>query len=362
MAATPDRRDWWREVATRAVRAYVEAEGAAIWAEIEARVGETTWFHDNVDPSFPSTWRIDSHHLRFARRYLEGEGVLVEQSVVFPEGRKVTAWVDGGALRAYGRKTEVEKAAKHKRSLYRSFLGWTGNPSKCGHVAERIMDATISDLQGRRLWVTDEHRRGNVTHMLGRPLEVGGPLDGFVHLVRDENDPGAGTTPLAIEVKNVRQRLYPRSREVWDLLAKVAAFPEVVPILIARRLHLTTFRMFSDIGALGHDMHVQWFSPSVPEARFNHVRAGLSFLDARRAADPNRPNDRLRGFFSKTAVTERPASAQLDRWREASEIVAEYVDLRRASLAQDRRDELWDDFRAAIVDAGLYGEWQYGGW
>jgi hypothetical protein len=161
--------------------------------------------------------------------------------------------------------------------------------------------------------------------------------------------------------KNVRQRLYPRSREVWDLLAKVAAFPEVVPILVARRLHLTTFRMFADIGALGHDMHVQWFSPSVPEARFSQVRAGLSFHDARRAADPDRPNERLRAFFAKTAVTERPAATQLDRWGETAEIVAEYVDLRR-SLEPDRRDELWDDFRAAIVEAGFYGDWEYGGW
>jgi hypothetical protein len=45
-------------------------------------------------------------------------------------------------------------------------------------------------------------------------------------------------------------------------------------------------------------------------------------------------------FFSKTAVTERPAAKQLGRWREASGIVAEYVDFRR-SVEPDRRDELW---------------------
>jgi len=38
---------------------------------------------------------------------------------------------------------------------------------------------------------------------------------------------------------------------MWDLLSKLAAFPDVVPVLAARRIHPMSFKMFKDIGALG---------------------------------------------------------------------------------------------------------------
>jgi hypothetical protein len=53
-------------------------------------------------------------------------------------------------------------------------------------------------------------------------------------------------TNFAVEVKNVRSWIYPWSHEVWDLLAKLGEFSDVVPILVSRRIHITTFRMFKE--------------------------------------------------------------------------------------------------------------------
>jgi hypothetical protein len=79
----------------------------------------------------------------------------------------------------------------------------------------------------------------------------------------DDGSANAGFTHFGVEVKNLRSVIYPWDHETWDLLAKVAAFPTVVPVLVARRIHPVTFKFFKDIGALGTEMRAQWFSEAV---------------------------------------------------------------------------------------------------
>jgi hypothetical protein len=108
------------------------------------------------------------------------------------------------------------------------------------------------------LWLDPDSQPGQVRSLRGQPITVGGPLDAAGFVARAASDPTKGFIPFAVEVKNVRSVLYPWHREVWDLLAKVTDFPDVVPILVARSIHFTTFQCFKDIGCLGFSTRRQW--------------------------------------------------------------------------------------------------------
>lgn len=168
--------------------------------------------------------------------------------------------------------------------------------------------------------------------------------------------------PIGVEVKNVRQILYQTSREVWDLLLKLATFPDVVPVLICSWAQVTLFRMFADLGATAHYTQTQYFSAEIDEARFREVTLSLGFRDARRMPDADRAQPAITGFFGETLRAprlENPADARplvvrsKERWARASEIVAGYSDLAEAPEKDDDRESLFADFRAEVDAAGL---------
>ena len=213
---------------------------------------------------------------------------------------------------------------------------------------------------------------GNVRTIEGQELADRKTLDATAHVVVDLERPSRGTAepiiPIGVEIKNVRQALYPSSTEVWDLLTKLAPFPDVVPVLVCRLAHLTLFRMFADIGAIAHYTQNQYFSGAIPAARFKAVTKELGFNDAQRVPDPDRPIPAVVGFFTKNLraprtdepVDPRPLIVRgRERWAEAAEIVDAYSDLAAGLADDDDRDQLLADFRNAIEEAGLR---TVGGW
>lgn len=172
---------------------------------------------------------------------------MTPQNVVLQK-RSIACWIDTAALEAHGRRTTVLATAARKRRLYRRFLTWTGDLALCGGHAEEVVHSVLESLRGKQLWLHST-RPGLVRELLGRPITLGGPLDETGERPKNPRFVGEGTVPFAVEVKNVRSILYPYDRDVWDLLAKLGPFPDVVPVLVARRIHFTTFRMFKDLGA-----------------------------------------------------------------------------------------------------------------
>lgn len=200
-------------------------------------------------------------------------------------------------------------------------------------------------------------KHGKVTHLVGRPITVGGPLDAAGAWALDPENPSAGTLPFAVEVKNVRSTLYPGSHEVWELLAKVAAFPEVVPVLVARRFHWTTFKFFVDVGALGAQMNTQWFA-NVDPVKFGSVTGVLGLHDAQLVSQVGQRIAVVTEFFRTAVKPKGIAQRAADRWQETAEIVANYVDLRKADLPQADRTALWHAFVQEMADNDFHG----GGW
>jgi hypothetical protein len=67
--------------------------------------------------------------------------------------------------------------------------------------------------------------------------------------------------PLGIECKNVRHWMYPHVKEIRELLVKCVAL-DTVPVLIARRIHYSTFAVYSKCGVMVH----QTYNQLIPES------------------------------------------------------------------------------------------------
>lgn len=65
-------------------------------------------------------------------------------------------------------------------------------------------------------------------------------------------------TPKAIlvglEAKNIREWLYPQREEITELLQKCTAV-DAVPVLVARRIHFSTFRVLNPCGVVLHQTY-----------------------------------------------------------------------------------------------------------
>jgi hypothetical protein len=199
--------------------------------------------------------------------------------------------------------------------------------------------------------------RGQVATLDGMPVP-GGPLDHAGYWAINPSDPREGWIPFAVEVKNVRHLIYPRQREIWDLLAKVGAFPDRVPILITRRVHYWTYKMFSTLGAVAYQSERQWFSPTIDAARFTKVTRDLGLTDAIRVADPDSPNAALAKWF--TVTLRKPTAGDqrqlmersAERWARAAPICAAYLVLRE-NLDDDERHDTYEQFLEDLEEEGF---------
>jgi hypothetical protein len=334
------------------LREFVRSRGAVVWPEIQAALTEGTWIRRHLDPTFPEHFRIEAHHVRSALAVLTPSEIVRESVRLY--GHDVVAYLDARALAVRGRQTTVRAIAGAKRRQYRRLLSWTFDNRLCGSIAEQLVYSSLADLTGRRLWLHGT-KPGQVSTLLGRPLATGGPLDAAGEWPVDRNFVGAGTIPFAVEIKNLRTILYPTDHDVWDLLAKVGSFPEVLPVLVARRIHFTTFRMFKDLGVLGHESRTQYFAEAIDPARFAATTGALELADAVQV-DATRPSARLVRFFGDKAPD--LARNSIKRWATAAPIVDRYREFREG-LDESSRRELWREFTREVIDAGLYTT---GGW
>lgn len=103
-----------------------------------------------------------------------------------------------------------------------------------------------------------------------------------------------------IEVKNVRQWFYPDREEIREMLLKCCAL-DIIPVLIARRIHYSTFSVLNPCGVIIHQTYNQLYpnccaADLVPRLRDRDL---LGFHDIRAidAADANGTHARLSKFI-----------------------------------------------------------------
>lgn len=98
-APTRDR-NWWVSLGALALREFFGREGAAVWAEVEARICEGSWIHYQFDSRIPPHWQPHQLYLGLSRAGLAGAGELIELPVSLG-GMPVSAWADATSLARY---------------------------------------------------------------------------------------------------------------------------------------------------------------------------------------------------------------------------------------------------------------------
>ena len=140
----------------------------------------------------------------------------------------------------------------------------------------------------------DEHddskrykKEGPLQHVGGRVLAGNQSLD----FLLETSDAG----PLGLECKNVRHWMYPHVGEIRALLVKCLTL-DAVPVLIARRIHYSTFAVYSKCGMIVHQTYNQLF-PQSDEALATKLRDKtlLGYHDIRLG---NQPDARLIKFVT----------------------------------------------------------------
>ena len=97
-----------------------------------------------------------------------------------------------------------------------------------------------------------------------------------------------------IEIKNIREWIYPAREEVLELLSKCCAL-DVVPVLIARRIHYSTFSVLNPCGVILHQTYNQFY-PNTFSQLADEVKDknSLGYHDVRVG---NQPDARLTHFI-----------------------------------------------------------------
>jgi hypothetical protein len=323
--------DGYRDLAAKTVIELLEVEHAVIWTEVEARLADRRWG--------PTSVRIDPHHLTTARRLLIDEGLLIPTADQTRGGRIIETHSLAGAP-----KREVERAASRKRLLHARFLGWAKGTRRhprglIGGAGEAVTSASLGAATGAGYRLVP-HSGGDVAQLFGEDVP-GGSLDEAAHLIVMDGDIPSGVVSVLIEVKNIREWIYPTSSEMYQLLAKATllqhSHPDraFLPVLVCRRAHKTTFVMAKLSGFYVIDAHRQFITPTadITDEALIEVRSGLGFIDLILSVGPD-------ALVAKHFQHHLPpvAAAFASRWKETAEALGHHFQpLRNPGLdAPDR--------------------------
>ena len=248
------------------------------------------------------------------------------------------------------RRTAIAEAAARKRLLYARYLSWATS-NLLGPPAERAVRAGITMSTGMQ---PAEQGAGEVSTILG--VHLPGPADsgGFMVPLNAAGVPQPPITVL-IEIKNVREVIYPNSSELYQVLFKAVTLQTVhqstaiVPIFICRKSHITTIYMARKLGFYVLEMSRQYVSPAVEQRLFEEVRNELQFSDLYRGDEPSlRIRDRLgqiRNSMPRAASTW--ATTALD-----PDIAPLIGRIRNEHTRPAERSTLMEQLRAANVRLG----------
>ena len=259
-------------------------EHAVVWLEVEAKLAELP----NFQYSIPLPKGINPHHLSAGRQLLQARG-LIQQSSARSRGGASVPYLEPTDRR--GRARAIDTAAARKRLLTARFYGWgiarNKRPNLLGTAGERVVHASLLEASPTARSKLLSNTPGDLRDVLGEPVPLG-PLDSGAHLlIEDAQHKPSGAVTVLIEVKNIRQWIYPDSDELIVLLDKVASIQtahpdaDLLPVLACRRSHYTTYRMAVDLGFFVIDARSQFLLPSsdLNEAHVDEVRVELGFRD-----------------------------------------------------------------------------------
>jgi hypothetical protein len=314
-----------------------------VWPEIEARAAERE--------HHPSPLPVDTNYLRAGFDELVAAGTVVEEARGPTRGGRKVEVIHLSDLT--GIRTATARAAARKSLLYARYLSWaSGSPAQPGIVGpagERIVHESLRDAAPIVGYQLPSPELGQTKQIAGVTVPIG-PLDNsaiWYDFTTSER------FVLLIEVKNVRDWIWPAGDELPQLLAKAAYMtPDLIaqgyspiPVLVCRRAHKTTFRMAQDLGFHVVDAHQQFlpeqpFATDLARRYLVDVRSELGFIDLAPHSGPYR---RIVKQFAE--VIPARAHAASDRWSTHGVQFYDTYDLLHVASTSIRRGRLLGPLR-----------------
>jgi hypothetical protein len=327
---------WWVAQGRRAIVALLNEQLATTLPEMEARLS------DRTHPSMRVP--IQPHILADARNELIDAGRIIETRSATRGGQLVRTFHPADTNK---RSEAIEQTAARKRVLTARYRSWGSGSIRyplglIGTAGERVVQDSIREAAGYGLRYAGA-TGGEVRVLLGDVVE-GGALDGAIW-AQPADDQGkiTNSTLCPIEVKNVRHWIYPRNREVFQLLYKSALLSQridapICPVLITRRKAKWSNDMSRALGFRIVDVGHQFVMPisDVDDDSLRAVQDELGFFDMVRT---DRAHVSVVDPLRKSVL--RRAAENAERWRAVGSQFADlYRDLREDNLDEETRSDL----------------------
>jgi hypothetical protein len=240
-----------------------------------------------ISDAGPNPQRVDPHVLSHSRSQLQHEGRLLTRTTT--TGHQWHCLTDTD--RAVVEQRYAYLLAIDERTKLRSFTLRMGQTAEIAvHRALQLVNTPFighfSDL--------DQHddstlyAKTDPDFVSGRRIQ-NGRLDYIIF------NPEAGQ--MGVEIKNIREWIYPDRSIMIDLLRKCVQL-DTVPVIIARRIHYSTFSVMNACGVVIHQFYNQLY-PTADAELADQVRQKLSlgYFDVKVG---NNPDDRLVKFFANS--------------------------------------------------------------
>jgi hypothetical protein len=340
--ATPPRDERFK-AALVAMRAFMDENLAASRIELEAKLIDVHFGNPPFEP----------HHLHNASTYLLKAGEIDRNVEPTRGGRRPPLFVTEFK---YRRTRQVEDTAARKRLMmarYYSYVEGGGDESRqslAGPAGELAFQSALTRASVGASLATLTRGLPSVPTIMGNPVPMG-PLDNaFVLQPLDRKTlipvPPWGVHAL-VEVKNIREWVYPRTQELYQVLHKAAliqqAQPEafIVPILVCRRAHATTKFMAKDLGFYVIEARRQFLPESslIDPNALIELTAELGITDMVQGLDTDHTDRIQKGL--QTLQRAFDVQSSIDRWKFFSQdhvIQAAISELVDDDLPNDRRD------------------------
>lgn len=336
----------YRDAAKTRLREVLDQQLAVVKPEALARLSEANFRSagGNIDP----------HHVGAALAELITAGEIVTKTETSKGGHRITTYAPADQWK---RRTAVQAAEARKRALYARYQGWAQGSVRYpeGLIGPAGEAATRSGVIDSAALQPAQPGAGGFNTILGTRLPGQVDTGGFMTWFK-RNIPQPPVTVL-IEVKNVRQWIYPNSSELYQVLHKGVvlqqAHPEapIVPVLVCRAAHPTTFFMAKQLGFAVIAMGIQ-FVGDVDETVLDEVRNELHFNDLHVGNGPSlRVRDRLRSM-----VTYIPKAAGTWQASALDDEEAGLIGMLRNARSADR-EPLVNQLRQRDLDLGGQGGW-----
>jgi len=310
-------RDEWVEIARRRILRILRTRRLASPHQLETKIAEAG----------PSYMRVNPHHISTALTSLRADGLVnLAHEVLTTKLYAPRDWDPTS-------KTDSERLTRIETG-YRDYLDVQRKDR--GRSLERITQKAIEETNQFHWYNRPGRPPPNGTIVSGSLLTGSGNLDHYL------SHKGSQGLLIGIDDKNLRDWVYPHRPEIRTLLKKCLAY-NMLPVLVARKVHFTTRNVFHHLGALAFETHFQFFDP-IYEEQLTDVKHkdGVGFADIRYY---EHPPPHLVKMFSSTLVNLLPHSWQTfsnnaQLIREYTEEEIDYHDLLvRLGLAEEFEEE-----------------------